>query len=151
VISSPRLFADSGRIAGLWMGGDHGAGTQTTEITDQCHDITAYQAIGLAAGACSGNGILIDIRKPSQPKRVAAATDVNFAYWHSATFNNDGTSVVFTDEWGGGQAARCRTTDRAEWGADALFKIFGNTLVPASYYKLPAPQTAEENCVAHNG
>ena len=151
VINSPRLFADSGRIAGLWMGGAHGAGTQTTAITDQCHDITVYPAIGLAAGACSGNGILIDIHKPAAPRRVAAVSDVNFAYWHSATFNNDGTSVVFTDEWGGGQAARCRKTDKAEWGADAIFTLSGHTLTPASYYKLPAVQTAEENCVAHNG
>jgi hypothetical protein len=151
VVSSPRLFADSGRIAGLWPGGNHGEGTQTTEITDQCHDITVYPAIGLAAGACSGNGILIDIRTPSAPQRVAAVSDVNFAYWHSATFNNDGTTVIFTDEWGGGQAARCRSTDRREWGADAIFKLSGHTLTPASYYKIPAVQTPEENCVAHNG
>ena len=151
VISSPRLFADSGRIAGLWMGGNHGEGTQTTEITDQCHDITVYSAIGLAAGACSGNGILIDISTPAAPRRVAAVSDVNFAYWHSATFNNDGTTVIFTDEWGGGQGARCRATDRREWGADAIFKLSGHTLTPASYYKLPAVQTPEENCVAHNG
>ncbi|HEY4302923.1 MAG TPA: hypothetical protein VGM82_00540 [Gemmatimonadaceae bacterium] len=151
VISSPRLFADSGRINGLWKGGNHGDGTQTTEITDQCHDITVYQAIGLGAGACSGNGILIDISKPAEPKRVAVVSDPNFAYWHSATFNNDGTTVVFTDEWGGGQAARCRSTDKPEWGADALFKLSRHTLTPAGYYKLPAPQTAEENCVAHNG
>ena len=151
VISSPRLFADSGKIAGLWMGGNHGEGTQTTGITDQCHDITVYQAIGLGAGACSGNGILIDVSKPSAPKRVAVVSDVNFAYWHSATFNNDGTTVVFTDEWGGGQAARCRTTDRPEWGADAIFKLSGHTLTPASYYKLPAAQSPMENCVAHNG
>ena len=151
VISSPRIFADSGRIAGLWMGGNHGEGTQTTQITDQCHDITVYSAIGLAAGACSGNGILIDIRKPSAPQRIAAVSDANFAYWHSATFNNDGTTVVFTDEWGGGQAARCRATDKPEWGANAIYKLSGHTLTPASYYKLPVVQTAEENCVAHNG
>lgn len=151
VISSPRLFADSGKIAGLWPGGNHGEGTQTTAITDQCHDITVYQAIGLAAGACSGNGILIDISTPSAPRRVAAVSDVNFAYWHSATFNNDGSTVVFTDEWGGGQGPRCRKTDRAEWGADAIFKLSGHTLTPVSYFKLPAAQTPEENCVAHNG
>ncbi len=154
VVSSPRLFADSGRIAGLWMGGNHGEGTQTTEITDQCHDITVYSAIGLAAGACSGNGILIDIRKPSAPVRVAAVSDVNFAYWHSATFNNDGTTVIFTDEWEreAGQP-RCRSRRQPErmGAADAIYKLSGHTLTPASYYKLPAVQTAEENCVAHNG
>ncbi len=151
IVSSPRIFADSGRIAGLWKGGDHGAGTQTTQITDQCHDITVYSAIGLAAGACSGNGILIDIRKPSAPRRVAVASDVNFAYWHSATFNNDGSTVLFTDEWGGGHAPRCRSTDKPEWGANAIYKRSGNTLTAASYYKLPVAQTNEENCVAHNG
>jgi hypothetical protein len=151
VISSPRLFADSGRIAGLWMGGNHGDGTQTTQITDQCHDITVYQAIGLAAGACSGNGLLIDIGNPAAPKRVAAVSDPNFAYWHSATFSNDGSKVVFTDEWGGGQAPHCQATDNREWGADAIFTRSGHTLTQASYYKLPAPQTDKENCVAHNG
>lgn len=151
VISSPRIFADSGRIAGLWMGGNHGEGTQTTQITDQCHDITVYSAIGLAAGACSGNGILIDLRTPSAPQRIDVVSDANFAYWHSATFNNDGTSVLFTDEWGGGQAARCRSTDKPEWGADAIYKLSGHKLTAASYYKLPVSQTAQENCVAHNG
>lgn len=151
VISSPRIFADSGRIAGLWPGGDHGTGTQTTQITDQCHDITVYSAIGLAAGACSGNGILIDVSKPSQPRRIDAVSDVNFAYWHSATFNNEGTTVLFTDEWGGGHAARCRSTDKPEWGANAIYRLSGRTLTAASYYKLPVAQTSEENCVAHNG
>jgi hypothetical protein len=153
IVSMPRIFADtaSGAIAGLWKGGTHGAGTQNTAATNMCHDITAYSAIGLAAGACSGNGILLDIRDPVNPKRIAEVTDPNFAYWHSATFNNDGTKVLFTDEWGGGTQPRCQATDRPEWGADAIFTLTGRTLRPASYYKLPAPQTATENCVAHNG
>jgi len=155
IVNEPRIFADArtGAIAGLWPGGDHGPGTQETARTDQCHDITAYPAIGLAAGACSGNGILLDIRDPANPKRIAEVTDPNFAYWHSATFNNDGTAVVFTDEWGGGVAPRCRETDRPEWGANAIFRLENGTLAPrpAGYYKVPAPQTAEENCVAHNG
>ncbi|HXT14696.1 MAG TPA: hypothetical protein VN706_03655 [Gemmatimonadaceae bacterium] len=155
VISSPRIFADSaGHIAGLWNGGAHGEGTQTTTETNMCHDITVYSQIGLAAGACSGNGILLDIRNPAKPKRVAEVTDPNFAYWHSATFNNDGSKVIFTDEWGGGVAPRCRSTDKPTWGADALFSIsrdHGVHLTPGGYYKLPAPQTAYENCVAHNG
>ncbi len=152
VVNAPRIFADStGAIAGLWKGGAHGAGTQETAETDQCHDITTFSELGIAAGACSGNGILLDISDPSNPKRIAEVSDPNFAYWHSATFNNDGTKVLFTDEWGGGVAARCRATDRKEWGADAIFIREGNTLRHASYYKLPAPQTALENCVAHNG
>ena len=151
IVNTPRIFADSGRIAGLWHGGAHGPGTQTTTETNMCHDITAYPAIGLAAGACSGNGILLDIRDPANPKRVAEVTDPNFAYWHSATFSNDGGSVLFTDEWGGGTLAKCLATDRPEWGADAIFTVENGKLHPAGYYKLPAPQTEKENCVAHNG
>jgi len=152
IVSTPRLFADtSGNIAGLWKGGGHGPGTQETAETDQCHDITVYPELGVAAGACSGNGILLDISDPANPKRIAEVSDPNFAYWHSATFNNDGSKVLFTDEWGGGTAPRCQASDRPEWGADAIFTREGSTLRPAGYYKLPAAQTATENCVAHNG
>jgi len=119
---------------------------------DQCHDITVYPAVGLAGGACAGYGLLLDIKDPVHPVRLAAASDSNFAYWHSATFNNDATKVLFTDEWGGGVAARCRSTDRHEWGADAIFTVDNKrALTFRSYYKLPAPQTSTENCVAHNG
>jgi hypothetical protein len=153
IVNSPRIFADStGRIAGLWMGGAHGEGTQRTSTTNQCHDITAYSEIGLAAGACSGNGILLDISDPVNPKRIDEVIDPNFAYWHSATFSNDGRKVIFTDEWGGGGQPRCQATDRPEWGADAIFTLNSNRkLKLESYYKLPAPQTKFENCVAHNG
>ena len=152
IVASPRLFADSGGdIAGLWKGGNHGEGTQTTTVTNMCHDITVYEAVGLAAGACSGNGILLDISDPVHPKRVAEVTDPNFAYWHSATFNNDATKVLFTDEWGGGAEPHCRATDPPKWGADAVFTLSNNTLTPAGYYKLPAVQTDLENCVAHDG
>jgi hypothetical protein len=152
VVNAPRIFADSaGNIAGLWPGGTHGPGTQETAITDQCHDITAYSEIGLAAGACSGNGILLDISNPAAPRRIAEVSDPNFAYWHSATFSNDGSRVLYTDEWGGGLAPRCLASDRREWGANAIFERDGSRLRFASYYKLPAPQTRFENCVAHNG
>jgi hypothetical protein len=117
----------------------------------QCHDITVYPAIGLAGGACEGYGLLLDITDPAHPKRLAAASDSNFSYWHSATFNNDGTKVLFSDEWGGGGQPKCRSTDKKEWGADALFTIVDNKLQFQSYYKMPAPQTKFENCVAHNG
>ena len=118
----------------------------------QCHDITVYPAIGLAGGACEGYGFLIDIRDPVRPSRVAAASDSNFSYWHSATFNNDGSKILFSDEWGGGSQAKCRATDKPEWGADAIFTISKDRKMEfQSYYKLPAPQTAAENCVAHNG
>jgi LVIVD repeat-containing protein len=152
IVGGPRIFADSaGAIAGLWKGGDHGPGTQTTTESRQCHDITVYSALGLAAGACSGNGLLLDIRDPANPKRIAEVSDPNFAFWHSATFNNDGTKVLFTDEWGGGTQPRCRATDRPEWGADAIFTRTGDKMKMAGYFKLPAPQTDTENCVAHNG
>jgi uncharacterized protein (DUF305 family) len=153
IINMPRIFADTagGTIAGLWPGGTHGPGRQETTITDRCHDITAYPEIGLAAGACSGNGILLDIRDPVNPVRVHEVIDPNFAYWHSATFSNDGRKVVFTDEWGGGTAPRCRREDRREWGANALFTVADQRLTHQGYYKLPAVQADYENCVAHNG
>jgi hypothetical protein len=153
VVNRPTIFSDpaSGVIAGLWEGGDHGPGTQTTRETNQCHDITAYPEVGLAAGACSGNGILLDISDPANPTRVAEVIDPGFAYWHSATFSNDGRKVVFTDEWGGGSRPRCRASDPLTWGADAIYDIVDNQMQFRSYFKMPAPQTDQENCVAHNG
>jgi hypothetical protein len=153
IVSEPRVFTnpETGSIAGLWDGGDHGPDTQESSQTTSCHDITAYPQIGLAAGACQGNGVLFDIRDPANPVRIAEVTDPNFAYWHSATFNNDGTKVIFTDEWGGGSAPRCLETDPPTWGANAVFDLIDEELHFASYYKLPAPQTELENCVAHNG
>ncbi len=120
-------------------------------MTDQCHDITVFPEVGLAAGACSGNGILLDISDPVKPVRLDYVIDKNFAYWHSATFNNDGSKVIFTDEWGGGTRPRCRATDLPNWGANAIFEIVDRKLQFASYYKMPAAQTEQENCVAHNG
>ena len=152
VVSSPRVFMDSrtGVINALSNGGSHDGDGKPVN-TDQCHDITVYSAIGLAAGACSGNGILLDIKDPVNPKRVDAVNDPNYAYWHSATFSNDGKKVVFTDEWGGGLGARCRANDPNVWGSNAIFNLANNKLSFASYYKLPAAQGDSENCVAHNG
>ncbi|MFY9729812.1 MAG: hypothetical protein WAK24_04340 [Candidatus Acidiferrales bacterium] len=153
IVSSPRLFIDprTGALNGLNNGGSHGDKEKKPVDTDQCHDITVYSAIGLAAGACSGNGILLDIKDPVHPKRVDAVNDPNYSYWHSASFSNDGTKVVFTDEWGGGLGARCRANDPNKWGADAIFHLKNDKLSLASYYKLPAAQGDTENCVAHNG
>lgn len=153
IIDSPTVFADpeTGALSGLWRGGDHGDETQETYRTDQCHDITVFPSLQLAAGACSGNGILFDISDPRRPERIDVATDTGFAYWHSATFNNDGTKVIFTDEWGGGTRPRCRTYDPLTWGADAIYDIVDGRLVFRSHYKMSAPQLETENCVAHNG
>ena len=152
IVSSPRIFADAqGNPGGLWAGGAHGAGTQTTAVTDQCHDITVYPEMGIAAGACSGNGIILDIRDIRNPVRVAEVSDPNFAYWHGATLNNDASRVVFSDEWGGGMQARCTASDPRNWGADAIFTIDNRRLTLAGYYKLPVQQSTAENCVAHNG
>ncbi len=151
VVSSPRVFMDprTGVINALNSGGSHG--TNAPVDTDQCHDITVYSQIGLAAGACSGNGLLLDISRPAEPKRIDAVKDPNYAYWHSATFSNDGSKVVFTDEWGGGLGARCRPNDQNKWGANAIFLLKENRLSFSSYYKMPAAQGDNENCVAHNG
>ena len=153
IIDSPAVFADpeTGVLAGLWRGGDHGDDTQETSRTDQCHDITVFPSANLAAGACSGNGILFDITDPRKPTRIDVVTDSGFAYWHSATFNNEGTKVLFTDEWGGGGRARCRAWDPLTWGADAIYDIVDDKLEFRSHYKMPAPQLETENCVAHNG
>ena len=168
VVNRPRIFSDktTGAIAGLFKGGDHGPGTQRARATNQCHDLTVFPEVGLAAGACSGNGILLDITDPANPVRIDDVVDKSFAYWHSATFNNDGSKVIFTDEWGGGTRPRCRATDPPTWGANAIFEIVDPSagsgspraessgdrkLRFAGYYKLPAPQTEQENCVAHNG
>lgn len=153
IVDSPAVFADdeTGTLAGLWRGGDHGEMTQETRRTDHCHDITVFPALDIAAGACSGNGILFDITDPMKPARIDAVTDPGFAYWHSATFNNDGTKVLFTDEWGGGSRPRCRASDPRNFGANAIYDIVDGKLVFRSYFKIPAPQTVTENCVAHNG
>jgi len=131
------------KMFGMSAGADRGP--------TQCHDITVYPAIGYAGGACEGYGMLLDIHDVAHPVRLDAAADSNFSYWHSATFNNDGTKLLFSDEWGGGSAPKCRATDPRDWGADAIFNIVNKKLVFQGYYKLPAPQSAQENCVAHNG
>ena len=153
IVHSPAVFTDPemGVLAGLWRGGDHGDDTQETNQTDQCHDITVFPERGIAAGACSGNGILFDISDPLNPQRIDAVVDKGFAYWHSATFNNDGTKVIFTDEWGGGGRPRCRAYDPLTWGADAFYDIVDGVLEFRGYFKMPAPQVEQENCVAHNG
>ncbi len=158
IVSQPRIFTDpdTGAFNGLQNtvpGTElHPSGTiySPTPNTNTCHDITAYPELGLAAGACQGNGILLDISDPVNPVRLDAVSDPNYSYWHSATISNDGTKVIFTDEWGGGTSARCRPTDRPEWGADAIFDVVDGKMQFASYYKLPVPQTVNENCVAHN-
>ena len=153
IIDSPAVFADpkTGALAGLWRGGAHGEGTQETNRTDQCHDITVFPVRQIAAGACSGNGIIFSIADPRRPQRIDVVSDPTFSYWHSATFNNDGSKVIFTDEWGGGGRPRCRVQDPRTWGADAFYDIVNGKLTFRNHYKLPAVQSEQENCVAHNG
>jgi hypothetical protein len=157
IVSQPRIFTDpdTGAFNGLQNtlpGALHPSGTPYSPLpnTNTCHDVSAFPEVGLLAGACQGNGILLDISDPVNPVRLDAVSDPNFSYWHSAQFSNDGTKVMFTDEWGGGTSARCRATDQPEWGADALFDIVNGKMEFKSYYKMPAVQTVNENCVAHN-
>jgi hypothetical protein len=148
---SAALHANFQKIIDARFGPAPAPGTPQPGPT-QCHDITVYPAIGLAGGACGGYGLLLDISDPANPKRIGAAADSNFSYWHSATFNNDGTKILFSDEWGGGMQPKCRATDKPEWGADAIFKLTADRKMDfQSYYKLPVAQTSVENCVAHNG
>jgi hypothetical protein len=153
IVDSPAVFADpeKGVMAGLWRGGDHGDETQETERTDSCHDITVFPSLEIAGGACAGNGILFDISDPLNPQRLDEVVDTGFAYWHSATFNNDGSKVIFTDEWGGGTRPRCRAFDPLTWGANAIYDIVDGELQHRAYFKMSAPQLEQENCVAHNG
>jgi hypothetical protein len=126
-----------------------------TSATTGCHDITAYPAKGLAAGACLGQGVLLDIRDLANPTVIDSVTDPNFAFWHSATFNNDADTVVFTDELGGGTGPACNPTVGPNRGADAIYRIIdtaaGKRLEFASYFKIPRVNANTENCVAHNG
>ena len=138
-------------IARMMGGGGPARGPRRRTGPNQCHDITLYPGIGLAGGACEGYGLLLDITDPANPKRIGAVSDSNFSYWHSATFNNDGTKILFTDEWGGGGQPKCRATDKKEWGANAIFTLENRVMEFKSYYKMPAAQTEQENCVAHNG
>ena len=140
----------AGAAAGTGRGGGGGGGRANTG-PNQCHDITVYPEIGLAGGACGGYGLLLDIKDVANPKRIDQAADINMSFWHSATFSNDGTKILFSDEWGGGSQPRCRETDKLEWGANALFTIDNGKMNFKSYYKIPAAQTSFENCVAHNG
>ncbi|MGJ3231691.1 MAG: LVIVD repeat-containing protein [Oceanicaulis sp.] len=153
IIDSPRIFADSqtGEIAGLWRGGRMGVRTQRTASTNHCHDITVYPEMGIAAGACSGNGILLDITDPENPVRLADTFDPDMAYWHAAIFNNEADAVVFTDEWGGGVGPMCHADSPEEWGANYIATIEDGEFVGQSLFKIPNVQTPEENCVAHNG
>lgn len=153
IVNRPRIFADrvTGVINGLWQGGRVGLASQSGAQTNQCHDITVYPELGLAAGACAGNGILLDISDPQNPARISELFDPDMAYWHSATFNNAGDKIVFTDEWGGGIAARCTAEDPATWGADMVVSIENGRLRGRSFHKLPGAQSKFENCVAHNG
>lgn len=160
IVTSPRIFTDLGPAPRRTEPGaqanrspaqNAAAAERARTGPSQCHDITVYPAVGLAGGACGGYGLLLDIRDVANPKRLTAVADTNFSFWHSATFSNDGSMVLFTDEWGGGRAPRCRASDRYEWGANAIFTIENGEMHFKSYYKMPAAQSEFENCVAHNG
>ena len=156
IVSEPRLFRDeqTGALNGLQntpQTPQHPSGEDwfPTPNTRSCHDITVFPALELAAGACEGNGLLIDISDPAHPVRIDAVADPIYAYWHGATFSNDGTKVMFTDEWGGGVFPHCRATDDLSWGGNAIYEIVNGNLEFRSYYKLPVVQSNEENCTSH--
>ena len=153
VVNQPHIFADkeTGAINGLWGGGKLEEGAQKTAVTNHCHDITVFPAHNLAAGACSGNGILLDISDPENPARISEISNPNMAYWHAAIFNNDATKVMFTDEWGGGVGAHCRPEDPQDWGGNVVADITDEGLVGRGLFKIPGVQSDTENCVAHNG
>ena len=117
-----------------------------------CHDVTAYPAAGLLAGACGSYGLLVDISNPEKPVRLAAKADTNFSLWHTAVFSNDGKKVVFTDEWGGGTSPMCQANSMMEMGGNTILTIDEKRQYKQhAYFKIPTVQTVEENCVSHNG
>jgi hypothetical protein len=156
VVSHAYIFADAntGELASL-HGRRQGTGEPSPNPTAGCHDVTSYPWAKLLGGACSGNGLLLDTTNVLKPKRLDDVADPAFAFWHSATFNNDGTKLLFSDEWGGGTSPMCQSTHPPMWGGNAVFDIQGTgdnrRLKFGGYFKLPAWQTATENCVAHNG
>ncbi|MCY7287524.1 MAG: hypothetical protein LH624_04575, partial [Cryobacterium sp.] len=117
-----------------------------------CHDVTAYPALGLLAGACGSYGLLVDISNPEQPVRLDAVADTNFSLWHTAVFSNDGSKVVFTDEWGGGTSPNCQSMHPLEMGGNTTLVIGPDRkFTQHAYFKIPTAQGAQENCVSHNG
>ncbi|WP_055699384.1 MULTISPECIES: LVIVD repeat-containing protein [Streptomyces] len=153
VVGFPVLFPGEGPDGGGNPGGPTNPGVQKTT---GCHDLTVLPSEDLAAGACMGDGILFSIKDPEHPKVIDQVQDnKNFAFWHSATFNQKANKVVFTDELGGGSAATCDAATGPERGANGIYDIKGKgdkrKLVFRSYFKIPRHQGATENCVAHNG
>jgi len=117
-----------------------------------CHDVTAYPSVGLLAGACGSYGLLVDVSNPEKPVRLDARSDTNFSLWHTAVFSNDGKKVVFTDEWGGGTSPMCQANSMMEMGGNTILTIDKQKkYTQHAYYKINTAQTAEENCVSHNG
>jgi hypothetical protein len=117
-----------------------------------CHDVSAYPAIHLLAGACGSYGLLVDISDPEHPVRLDARSDTNFSLWHTAVFSNDGQKVVFTDEWGGGTQPMCQATSMMEMGGNTTLTIGADRkYTQHAYFKIPSSQTVQENCVSHNG
>ncbi|MFE9682091.1 LVIVD repeat-containing protein [Streptomyces sp. NPDC002701] len=153
IVNFPVLFPGEGADGGGNPGGPTNPGVSKTT---GCHDITVLPSEDLAAGACMGDGILFSIKDPENPKIIDQVQDnVNFAFWHSASFNQKANKVVFTDELGGGGAATCNETVGPNRGADGIYDIVGKgdkrKLVFRSYFKIPRHQADTENCVAHNG
>jgi len=164
VVTGARIFTGldpapraTGRPA---RGGGRAPGADTTRPAPapiptgprNCHDVTAYPSVGLLAGACGSYGLLVDISNPEKPVRLDARSDTNFSLWHTAVFSNDGSKVVFTDEWGGGTSPMCQANSMMEMGGNTILSIDANRKFKQhAYFKIPTAQMAEENCVSHNG
>jgi hypothetical protein len=152
VVGFARIFEDLPRPpgrAGVALP-DTATGRRASGPTG-CHDLTSYPEFNLVAGSCGSFGILLDASDPEHPVRLDAKSDLNFSLWHTAVFSNDGSSVVFTDEWGGGTSARCRITDPLRLGGNTILSIDDGRMTQHGYFKMLAAQTETENCVSHNG
>ena len=168
-VDSARLLARGGRggrgggRGGRGRGGAPGtpgdsvtpAGMPRNTGPRNCHDVTSYPAYHLLAAACSSHAIMVDISNPEKPVRIAALTDTNnFQGRHTAGFSNDATKTLWTDEWGGGTGPMCQAGSIMELGGNTI--VTGGTpsnkkMTQHAYFKLPTAQSAQENCVSHNG
>ncbi len=152
VVGFARIFEGLPRPPGRGgMAAGEGATGRGATGPSGCHDLTSYPAYHLVAGSCGSFGILLDARDPEKPVVLDAKSDLNFSLWHTAVFSNDARRVVFTDEWGGGTAPRCRATDPFRLGGNTVLTIANGRMTQHGYFKMPAAQTNTENCVSHNG
>ena len=145
------LPSDPRRQAMAAQRGNQVPGMPTTPRN--CHDVTSYPAMNMLLASCQTHSILVDITNPEKPIRINALVDTNnYQGRHTAAFSNDGTKLIQTEEWGGGTGPMCQASSMKELGGNTIITLDGKKKqTQRAYFKLGSAQSAEENCVAHNG